>query len=137
MDSVLPFEVLIRGTPASAQTQSAKGRERWKNVVGDACRSRLPEQHWLVETPLFAILLYFPSAPMEGDVHNIVKYTLDGMKRVVFLDDRQIEKILVQKFEPGFVTTFNNPSSLLLEALEAEPPIMYVRLSENIYEAIP
>jgi hypothetical protein len=48
---------------------------------------------------------------MEGDVDNIVKLTLDGMARLVYLDDAQIERVVVQKFEPGRVVAFAKPSA--------------------------
>jgi crossover junction endodeoxyribonuclease RusA len=132
-----PIEFLIRGTPVSAQTNSARGRERWKQTVKDACTPALPEQHRLSDARLAATLFYFPDAPMQGDVDNIVKNTLDGMTRHVYFDDGQIERVVVQKFEPGSVYTFNDPSAALLEALEGERPILYVRLSTDIYGDLP
>ncbi len=70
---------------------------------------------------------------MQGDVDNIVKYTLDGMNKHIYLDDRQVDRVVVQKFEPGAVYEFRDPSVTLLEAVESERPVLYIELSTDIY----
>jgi len=79
-------------------------------------------------------LFYFPSGTMQGDVDNIVKLTLDAMCRHLFRDDRQVERLVVQKFEPDKIFTFSAPTPVLAAALDAPKPILYVRLSDNPFE---
>ncbi len=38
---------------------------------------------------------------MQGDVDNIVKPILDALSKHIYNDDGQVERIWVQKFEPG------------------------------------
>jgi Holliday junction resolvase RusA-like endonuclease len=96
MEISFPLEFLVHGTPVSVQTKRAQSREAWKARVKDASNSALPEQHLASEERLSVTLFYFPDAEMEGDVDNIVKYTLDGMSRHVYMDDRQVERVVVQ-----------------------------------------
>lgn len=61
----------------------------------------LPEGHFASEAPISVILYYFPSAPMLGDIDNIVKPILDAMCRHIYLDDRQVERLVIQKLSWG------------------------------------
>jgi hypothetical protein len=71
---------------------------------------------------------------MQGDIDNIVKPILDAMERHIYLDDRQVERVVVQKFEPGNVYQFPTPSAMLDKALNHEKPVLYVRLSDDPFE---
>jgi len=54
------------------------------------------------------------------------------MINVVYLNDQAIEKILVQKFEPGVERTFADVSLQLAVALDSELPIVYVRVDDDL-----
>jgi crossover junction endodeoxyribonuclease RusA len=47
------------------------------------------------------------------------------------MDDNQIQRLLVQKFEPGNVFRFASPTPVLSDALAAAKPVLYVRLSDD------
>ncbi len=79
-------------------------------------------------------LYYLPKEPMQGDVDNIVKPVLDALSRHIFIDDRQVERVLVQKFEPGNVFGFVRPTETFAEALAGEKPVLYVRVSNDPFE---
>lgn len=136
MDIEFPIEFIVMGTPVSAQSQNPLARKRWKDSVREACRPRLPEQHRASDARLAATLFYFPSAPMQGDVDNIVKLTLDALSRFLYFDDSQIERVVVQKFESGRVQAFGNTTEMLLEALEGERPALYVRITDDFGEEL-
>lgn len=59
---------------------------------------------------------------------NIVKPILDAMCPEIYLDDRQVERVIVQKFEPARGVTFWAVSRTLADALDRERPVLYVRL---------
>lgn len=114
---------------------SAQSKERWKETVKDAARKRCQESvewYFLDNRPLAVTIYYFPVAPMVGDVDNIVKLILDALKNVAYPDDRYVERVTVQKFEPGLDWDFANPSDQLLAALEAGPPVVYVRIDDDL-----
>ena len=68
---------------------------------------------------------------MTGDIDNIVKPILDAMTRHIYLDDKQVQRVLVQKFEPGRVFEFTSPTAILDFALGTSKPALYIRLSDD------
>lgn len=71
---------------------------------------------------------------MAGDVDNLIKPILDALGRHIYVDDRQIHRVVAQKFEPDDIFPFRAPSPTLEAALLAQKPILYVRLSDNPFE---
>ena len=65
---------------------------------------------------------------MEGDLDNIVKPILDALSGLIYVDDAQVERILVQKFEPGRIATFSEPSAKLAEAVAKSGPRLYIKV---------
>lgn len=127
----LPFEFVVSGTAMSAQASSAS-REAWKARIRAAAERALPADHWFLTVPLAVTIYLFPDGPLAGDVDNRVKPILDAMNRFVYDDDRSVERIVVQKFEPGRVFPFRSPSAALLDALSSDRPVMYVRISDDL-----
>ena len=66
----------------------------------------MPEGHFASEGLISVTLFYFPAAEMQGDIDNIVQPILNALKQHIYVDDHQIERILVQKFEPDRVFEF-------------------------------
>ncbi len=54
--------------------------------------------HLLDDRPVSVSIFYFPSAPMQGDVDNIIKPILDALVGVAYPNDRHVERVEVQKF---------------------------------------
>jgi crossover junction endodeoxyribonuclease RusA len=81
-------------------------------------------------------LLYFPDAMMRGDIENIVKPVLDALSQHIYVDDQQVERVWVQKFEPGGDTVFNDPSSVLANAILRVRPLLFVRVTNDPKEGL-
>ena len=131
----LPVDFVVRGTPASIQTSNKRTRDAWIAKVREAARARVAELtdfHFLVERPVSITIYYFPPDAMPGDLDNIVKYTVDGPKRVIYPDDKSVERILIQKFEPGTPRFFRALTPKLAEALDSEPPVLYMRIDGDL-----
>lgn len=79
-------------------------------------------------------LFYLPDEPMQGDIDNIVKLILDALSEHIYIDDGQVERLVVQKFEPGRVFRFQQPSPTFLTALNGTKPVLYVRVSNDPVE---
>jgi crossover junction endodeoxyribonuclease RusA len=79
-------------------------------------------------------LFYFPAEPMEGDIDNIIKPILDSLSGHIYIDDRQVERIVIQRFEPDGYFPFEGPSERLVEAIAGEKPTLYIRLSTDPFE---
>ena len=131
-----PLEFVVQGTPVSLQTARAKSKEAWKQRVKEASYKSLPEGHFSTESPISVTLFYFPATEMQGDVDNIVKPILDALAKHIYSDDRQVERVWVQKFEPGRVFQFARPSEVLSEALSGEKPLLFVRLGDDHAEGL-
>ena len=69
-------------------------------------------------------LFCMPDGPMQGDVDNIVKLVLDALSKHIYLDDVQIERVVVQKFEPERTFDFGRPSVTLRKALTMDRPVL-------------
>lgn len=94
-------------------------------MVKEAARQRVRETNrlgFLYRRPLAVTIYYFPAAPMVGDIDNIVKPIMDALIGVAYLDDKDVERALVQKFEPFEDWDFAVPSDQLTVALDTMPP---------------
>jgi crossover junction endodeoxyribonuclease RusA len=136
MEVVFPIEFLVSGTPVSLSTENAIARDQWKDRVRTAGSRCLPSPHFASNERCAVTIYYFPAQRMQGDVDNIVKFILDAMKQHIFIDDRQVERVVVQKFEPGNVFNFANPSETLIEALNSDKPLVYIRVSNDPFEEL-
>lgn len=96
----------------------------------------MPEGYWLLTEALAVTIFIFPNAIMQGDIDNRVKPILDAMTQCVYSDDVLVERVVVQKFEPGRIFPFQDPSERLAEALVADEPIVYIRITDNLHEGL-
>jgi crossover junction endodeoxyribonuclease RusA len=136
-DTSLPFpiEFVIRDTPRSHQSANSRGKERWKRRVGEIAGTHvktLRDFYFIDRRPLAVTIFYFPPAAMNGDVDNIVKLIVDGMVAVIYLDDPILERIIVQKFEPGVEAVFHSLTPTLERAVETDPPVIYIRIDDDL-----
>lgn len=69
---------------------------------------------------------------MEGDVDNIVKPIMDALIGIAYPDDRVVERVLVQKFEPDVDWSFEEPSEILSTALDTDAPVVYIRVDDDL-----
>jgi hypothetical protein len=129
--SDFPSSLSSQGHPVSAQRVRRRSLRLWQLRIVEASRERLPEGHFASVGPIGVTLYYFPAVAMRGDIDNIVKPILDAMCRHISLDDHQVERLLVQKFEPGSPVAFRSPSPTMLEALSRPRPVLYVRLTND------
>lgn len=135
LEPELPFEFIVRGTAISLQG-SSDSKSAWKETIQAAARAALPEGSWLLTDPLAITIYIFPAAEMQGDVDNRVKPILDAMVRCIYSDDEIIERVVVQKFEPGHIFAFQNPSAILVSALMAQDPVIYIRITGDVHEEL-
>jgi crossover junction endodeoxyribonuclease RusA len=78
----------------------------------------------LGEDRIAVTLFYFPAERVQLDVDNIVKLVLDALCKHIYMDDAQVERVVVQKFEPGNVFPFSSPSTGLEVALNRAKPVL-------------
>jgi crossover junction endodeoxyribonuclease RusA len=129
-----PVEFLVEGTPVSFQHRRAEARNEWKARVKAASSRELPDRPSASNSRIAVTLYYFSSEPMQGDVDNIVKLVLDALCEHVYVDDSQVDRIVVQRFEPGNFFAFASPSATLEKTLKRPVSVLYVRLSDELFE---
>jgi len=130
-----PIEFLIRDTPRSHQSKNPRAKEQCKHKVGAIAKAHvetLREFLFLDDRALAATIFYFPPTAMEGEVDNIVKPIVDGMTKIIYPDDRLLERITIQKFEPGIVSIFRSLTPTLEQATETKPPVLYIRIDDDL-----
>lgn len=116
--------VSLSGKPASIN--------RWKHTVETAARASIDASSWATDQPVSVTIFYFPEDRMQGDVDNIVKPILDAMKPFIYIDDRQVERVWVQKFEPDRPALVANDATITLaSALDNDTPILYIRIDDD------
>lgn len=135
MEPDFPFEFVVSGTPVSLGGSSGS-REAWKREVRSASKEVLPEGHWLTKARMAVTMYYFPAEEMQGDIDNIVKPILDSLTKHIYFDDNQVERVVVQKFEPEVSFAFADPSKRLAEAIAGDKPKLYIRISTNPFEEL-
>ena len=134
MELIFPIEFFVLGTALSFQAKRAKALQEWKDRLRAASREVLPDNHFATDGLISVTLSYFPETRMTADIDNIVKPILDAFCNHIYLDDAQVERIVVQKFEPEMPVVFDAPSQTLSDALEAERPVLYIRISNDPFE---
>jgi crossover junction endodeoxyribonuclease RusA len=136
MEIGFPIEFLVHGTPVSFQAKNATARDDWKDRVKAASIGVIPRPHFASDQRMSVTLYYLPDGPMAGDVDNIVKLVLDALTAHIYLDDAQVERVVVQKFEPGNVFSFLNPTTTFVDAITGPKPVLYVRVSNDPFEEL-
>jgi Holliday junction resolvase RusA-like endonuclease len=130
-----PIEFVIRDTPRSHQSKNTRGKELWKRKVGEIAGTHLKtlrEFFFIDQRPLAATIFYFPPTEMDGDVDNIVKLIVDGMVAIIYPDDRLLERIIVQKFEPKMEPVFHSLTPTLEQAVQTDSPVIYIRIDDDL-----
>ena len=127
----LPLEFNVVGTPVSFQSDSSKAKDEWKSKVLNAALAVVENGSWAFDDTRLAItMFYFPQSPMQGDLDNIIKLTLDALNPNVYLDDELVDRIVVQRFDANLIVTFTSPSDTLVAAMASKEPVLYIRLEE-------
>jgi crossover junction endodeoxyribonuclease RusA len=68
---------------------------------------------------------------MTGDIDNTIKPILDSLSGVIYFDDRQVERLMVQKFEPDRPATFERPTPSLLRCAASSGQRTYIRVDDD------
>jgi len=80
--------IVVEGRPASYNS-SSRNKRRWKNQVAVEARSVCSAPS---SCDLEVNITFFYKAVTDFDTDNMSKPTIDALKGIVFLDDRQVKK---------------------------------------------
>jgi len=130
LDITFPVEFLTKGTPVSLQATKPASKTRWKQRVFDACRTVVDPACFAFDGEISVFIYYFSETDAPGDVDNIAKLIIDALEPHVLMNDSIVESLIVRRFRPGIIMAFDNPPEGLIDALEEDPPCVYVRLED-------
>jgi Holliday junction resolvase RusA-like endonuclease len=136
MEIEFPIEFIVHGRAVSHQAKRTVTKDEWKERVKAASTTVIPQPHFASKGRMALTIYNFPEGPMQGDADNIVKLVVDALSRHIYIDDPQVERVVVQKFEPGNVFEFASPSEILARALVAPKPLVYIRVSNDPFEEL-
>ncbi len=136
MEIEFPIEFLVHGTPVSLQRKRRAAIAEWQERVKTASTVAIPAPHFVSDGRIAVTLYYLPGEPMEGDIDNIVKPILDALCHHIYIDDKQVERVVVQKFEPANIFNFERPTTTFVKALTHAKPVLYVRISNDPFEEL-
>jgi hypothetical protein len=113
------MEFTVLGAPRSANA-NARSRRRWRERVSRAARERLRDEvgPGPTDQDLAVLVIYFYQGEATLDVDNIAKSLLDGLKGVLFRDDRQVSELRVRKSRLSAGLSLTGASLYLLDAIE-------------------
>ena len=78
------------------------------------------------------MIIYFYQGEATIDVDNVAKSLLDGLKGVLFRDDRQVSELRVRKTPFGIGLSLTGATLYLIEAIErmsqTSSDFVYVRI---------
>ena len=111
------MELIVVGAPRSANA-NPRSRRRWRERVARAARERLRDEDGPTVQDVAVLIIYFYQGETTLDVDNIAKSLLDGLKGVLFRDDRQVSELVVRKSRLSAGLSLTGASLYLLDAVE-------------------
>jgi Endodeoxyribonuclease RusA len=110
-------EFIVAGAPRSANA-NPRSRRRWRERVSRAARECVEQEDEPTDQDVAVLIIYFYQGETTLDVDNIAKSLLDGLKAVLFRDDRQVSELLVRKTRFAAGLSLTGASLYLLDAIE-------------------
>ena len=133
MQIQFPLEFFVVGTPVSLQAKNTNSKEQWKARVLEACREVVDGACFACDDEVTITIYYFCSEDVDGDLDNCVKLILDALVPHILLDDQRVESLIVRRFRPNRLIAFSNPSAALSDAMDGDPPRVYIRIEDEAH----
>jgi crossover junction endodeoxyribonuclease RusA len=119
------LDLVIAGPPVSQQTRRRERVRDYRNEVGARAAEVLSGAPPIAGMVRVEITFFYDA--VAGDVDNIAKPILDGLKGVVIADDAQVMDVLVSK-RPVVGTRVVDPSEQVLQFLATGREFVHVRV---------
>lgn len=130
------FEFVVEGPAVSLKAHKTNPRRyrKWIRTVRAAAqkeRSR-GSRPTRSQNITVSITNYYSLAP--PDVDNIIKPLLDAMETVVYIDDKQVRKVISEKVDLTRMASIHDPSPLLATSLEKYTEVLHIIVNWNVEE---
>jgi crossover junction endodeoxyribonuclease RusA len=122
------FEFVVEGPAVSlkAKKKNARRYQRWIRTVRAAAQKEFQNRSQPTRSQNITVSVtnYYTLAP--PDVDNIIKPLLDAIGTVVYVDDRQVRKVISEKVDLASVASILDPSPILATALEKYSEVLHI-----------
>ena len=124
------WEMVVLGTPISAQARRRDLRDAWEGRVKRSAEFYWNKQNAPIDREISVNIIYFFLHDVRLDVDNIVKLILDGIVGVAILDDYLVSQILARKtpMRPHFV--LENATPAIARGLESRSDFIYLTVTD-------
>ncbi len=89
------FQVLFTGEPLSVNNDKSEKKEDYKQEILNLFSKRYPDDLNgtcpIKNTKCYFLMMYFYKGRKKRDIDNILKYTIDSLRKKVYNDDKYIE----------------------------------------------
>ena len=124
------FEFVLEGPPVSLNATKGTPRSRkryreWIVKVNAAAQSAWPSGVLPTANNAVTVTVSCYHREEPPDVYNILKPICDGMKGVVYVDDKQVWRVISQRFD-RWTTAIDDPSDVLAGAIGEFTEIVHV-----------
>lgn len=75
-------------------------------------------------------VVFFETERVEGDIDNRVKYIQDAMNEVVYEDDKQVDRVILERIVRSETQTYRAESPLALDGFLSDQPAFYICVKE-------
>lgn len=125
------FEFALEGPPVSLNAKnhksSLKRYNKWIKTVHAAAKASWPPGDKPTAGDVaVTIANYYTAAP--PDVDNIIKPILDGLNKLVYLDDKQVYTVTCERIDLSSAE-ISSPSAVLVNAITKWSEIIYIRVT--------
>ena len=115
------FRIWVKGHPHSFQRHNRKALKEYIELIRNAASQVVPRP---TKSTRIDIEIWFRAEnSLRADVDNIIKPVLDGLKGVVYLDDRQVRSVKATALPSDDAFSVNEwTSEEVILRLTAHPP---------------
>lgn len=128
------FEFVVEGPAVSlkAHKTNRPRYRKWIRTVRAAVQKEFPSGRRPTRSQDITVSItnYFTIAP--PDVDNIIKPLLDAMETVVYVDDKQVRKVISEKVDLTNMASIHDPSPLLATSLEKYTEVLHIIVTWNV-----
>lgn len=121
----LPWEFVALGVPISAQA-SGTSKVRWKGEVATAAQLAWGTAPPLDVEVMLQLTYFHESAPL--DVDNMIKPIQDALNGIVYVDDKQVARVISSRSDLDGTFRVRGLSTALAEGFVSNGPFVHVKV---------
>lgn len=128
------FEFVVEGLAVSLRAKKVNPRryQKWVRTVRTAAQKEFPSGSQPTRSKDITVTITNYYTIVSPDVDNIIKPLLDAMETVVYVDDKQVRKVISEKVDLTRMASIHDPSPLLATSLEKYSELLHIIVTWNV-----